>query len=85
MFTTVARFRKSRLENDAEAREKMESIRSHLEGLALDLGFAPEENIKVEDLSQPDAGVDPQDEVRIGISQEMDEFLREAPGDWRYY
>ncbi|WP_278248037.1 hypothetical protein [Pseudodesulfovibrio hydrargyri] len=41
-----------------------------------------------------DVGLDParnvirtevDDEVRIGISEDMDEFYREAPGSWRFY
>lgn len=79
MYTTVARFKKNDLEHP-EVRAKLDGLREHLEGLALDSGLDPELNIR--ETRATDEG---QEEVRLGISEEMDLYLREAPGEWRYY
>lgn len=75
-YITAARFPRESYEMDDAVRERAEKTRRHLEELALDSGLDPEKNVT---LTKAD------DEVRIGVSEEFDEYLREAPGTWRHY
>lgn len=75
-YITAARFPRESYEKNEGVRTKADKTRRHLEELALDSGLDPELNVQV-------AKTD--DEVRIGVSEEFDQYLREAPGTWRYY
>ncbi|WP_338667783.1 hypothetical protein [Pseudodesulfovibrio methanolicus] len=75
-YVTAARFDKDRLATDGALREKANRVQHYLEEIALDVGLDPNKNV---------TRVEVDDEVRIGISEEMDEFYREAPGSWRFY
>ncbi|EGB14495.1 hypothetical protein DND132_1286 [Pseudodesulfovibrio mercurii] len=75
-YVTAARFDRNRLKNDEALREKAEGVQRHLEEIALDVGLDPSRNV-----IRAEVG----DEVRIGISEDMDEYYREAPGSWRFY
>jgi hypothetical protein len=75
-YVTAARFDKNRLETDEALREKANRIQHYLEEIALNVGLDPSRNV---------TRVVVDDEVRIGISEDMDEFYREAPGSWRFY
>ena len=75
-YVTAARFDKNRMKTDVALRDKADRVQHHLEEIALDVGLDPKVNVTR-------AEVD--DEVRIGVSEYMDEFYREAPGAWRYY
>lgn len=75
-YVTAARFDKTRLETDGALREKADRVQHYLEEIALDVGLDPNKNVTRTEVD---------DEVRIGISEEMDEFYREAPGSWRFY
>nr|GBO98121.1 hypothetical protein RVX_3160 [Nitratidesulfovibrio sp. HK-II] len=74
MFTGIARVPKHVWDSDPAVRADLERLIERLEGLALDVGLDPESNICL---------TDGEADVRVGISEEMDEFLREAPGTWR--
>ena len=76
MFITAARFSKNTYEKDEAVRAKAARVIDHLEQLALDVGLAPEENVALTDAGK---------EIRIGVSEYFDEYLREAPGEWRSY
>lgn len=73
-FITAARFPAHSYASDAEVKRRADRVVEHLHDLALDVGLDPELNIRVSD---------GEEEVRIGVSEEFDEFLREAPGEWR--
>lgn len=75
-YITAARFAKEEFEKDQAVRDKADEVQNHLNELALDVGLDPERNV-----TRTDAG----DEIRIGVSEEMDQYLREAPGGWRFY
>jgi len=75
-YITAARFPKDRFETDATLRDKADHVQHHLEEIALDVGLDPTLNV-----IRADTG----DEIRIGVSEYMDEYYREAPGSWRYY
>ncbi len=75
-FITAARFDKNRLENDVALRERADQVQHHLEEIALDVGLDPAKNV-----TRADTGT----EIRIGVSEYMDEYYREAPGTWRHY
>lgn len=75
-FITAARFPKDRFDHDEAMRLKADHIQHHLEEIALDVGLDPALNVTRSDTDT---------EVRIGVSEYMDEYYREAPGAWRYY
>lgn len=75
-FITAARFPKDRLEKDEALRLRADQVQHHLEEIALDVGLDPKLNVT---RGETDT------EVRIGISEYMDEYYREAPGSWRHY
>lgn len=75
-YVTAARFPRRKYDEEEAVRRKADGIRKHLEELALDVGLDPEVNVT---LAEED------DEVRIGLSEEFDLYLREAPGEWRWY
>ena len=75
MFVTAARFLRASYDSEESVRRKVDHIRKHLDELALDVGLDPERNVTV---------AMGHDEVRVGVSEEMDLYLREAPGEWRY-
>ncbi len=76
MFVTAARFTRKSFEQDEAVRQRAQGVKEHLTGLALDLGLDPEENIKMDEA---------ENEIRIGVSEDFDIYLREAPGEWRNY
>jgi len=75
-FITAARFPKNRFNHDEALRLKADHIQRHLEEIALDVGLDPALNVR---RAETDS------EVRIGVSEYMDEYYREAPGSWRHY
>lgn len=75
-FITAARFDKNQLETDAGVRAKADEVQRHLEDIALDVGLDPKRNVARQNIG---------DEVRIGVSEYMDQYYREAPGSWRNY
>ena len=75
-FITAARFPKDRFDTDENLRAKADAVQRHLEEIALDVGLDPKRNV-----IRTVAG----DEIRIGVSEYMDQYYREAPGEWRYY
>lgn len=75
-FITAARFPKDLFDTDENLRLKADTIQDHLEQIALDVGLNPKLNVK---------RIEADGEVRIGVSEYMDEYYREAPGLWRYY
>lgn len=75
-FIATTRVPKDVYLKDPEVRHKVDGILDHLNNLALDVGLDPGKNVVFEELDR---------EVKIGISEEFDLYLREAPGEWRYY
>lgn len=75
-YVTAARFPRKGYDEDEETRRKADGILNHLRELALDVGLDPDANVAV---------VEGDREVKIGLSEEFDLYLREAPGEWRYY
>lgn len=75
-FITAARFPRMDFHTDESVRSRADQIQHHLEEIALDVGLDPARNVK---------RVETEDEVRIGVSEYMDEYYREAPGAWRHY
>lgn len=75
-FITAARFPKGLFDANEAVREKADTVQRHLEELALDVGLDPARNVlrSIGDV-----------EVRIGVSEEMDLYLREEPGGWRFH
>jgi hypothetical protein len=73
-FITAARFSADQYADNPEVRRRADRVVEHLHDLALDVGLDPELNIRVSEGAE---------EVRVGVSEEFDEFLREAPGEWR--
>jgi len=74
MFTGIARVPKHVWDSDPAVRDDFERLIKRLEGLALDVGLDPDRNICL---------TDNKEDVRVGISEEMDMYLREEPGTWR--
>ncbi|MBG0777493.1 MAG: hypothetical protein H0S85_13800 [Desulfovibrionaceae bacterium] len=61
-------------DTDETVRARIEGVHRHLRELALDVGLDPDGNVLL------DVG---EDAVRVGLSPEMDEYLRDAePGLW---
>ncbi len=75
-FVTAARYPQESYEGNVAVKNKVDGVKHHLEELALDNGFDPEKNVTL---------LNTDGEVRVGVSEEFDLFLREAPGAWRYY
>lgn len=75
-FITAAQFPKDRFETDETTRHRADQVQHHLEEIALDVGLDPQKNV-----TRAEVG----NEVRIGISEYMDTYYREAPGTWRHY
>lgn len=75
-FITAARFSKDQLDSNEAIRIRADQVQTHLEEIALDVGLDPALNVKRAEVG---------DEVRIGISEYMDQYYREAPGTWRHY
>lgn len=75
-FITAARFSKRLMEKDENTRIRADQVQRHLEEIALDVGLDPKLNV---------TRAEADEEVRIGISEYMDQYYREAPGAWRYY
>jgi len=71
----VARWLKKPDQLDA-VRKAAENVRKHWEESALDQGLDPARNVTVAEGDK---------EIRVGISEEMDQEFREEPGDWQYY
>lgn len=71
----VARWPK-KPDNRDEVKQAAQNIRAHWEQVALDEGLDPAMNV---------ATAEGDKEIRVGISEEMDEIFREGPGEWRYY
>ena len=61
---------------EAEVKNTAAAIRKHWEEVALDQGLDPAKNVTIAESEK---------EIRVGISEEMDEVFREGPGEWRYY
>lgn len=61
---------------EAEVRQAAANIRKHWEEVGLDQGMDPAKNVTV---------AEGEKEIRVGISEEMDEIFREGPGEWKYY
>ncbi len=74
MYIATARIPRHIYEEDINAQRKMDSVLAHLRELALDVGMDPERNVVVQRLDE---------EIRIGISPELDLYLRESPGEWK--
>jgi len=71
-WVTVNRF--YRTENtEQDAREAKDSVSRHWENVALDLGYDPQQNVKVEEGEKMYA---------VAISEELDATMRQEPGDW---
>jgi len=62
--------------NEAEIAAAAANVRNHWEQAALDQGLDPVRNVTQAEGDK---------EIRVGISEEMDEEFREASGGWRYY
>ena len=62
--------------NEAGVKDAAEAIRKHRLESALNQGLDPAKNVTV---------AEGEKEIRVGISEEMDEEFREASGEWRYY
>lgn len=75
-FITAARFPRVDYHTDETIRTRADQVQHHLEEIALDVGLDPTLNVT---RSETD------DEIRIGISEYMDQYYREAPGTWRHY
>lgn len=71
----VARWLKKE-DNEEDVKQAAEAIRKHWEEVALDQGLDPGKNVTIAESEK---------EIRVGISEEMDEVFREGPGEWRYY
>jgi hypothetical protein len=74
MYIATARLPRAEWEHNIVARHKMEDVISHFRELALDVGMDPDRNVVIQRLD---------DEVRVGISPELDLYLRESPGEWK--
>lgn len=61
---------------EAGVKQAAEAVRQHWREAALDQGLDPDKNVTVAEGDR---------EIRVGISEEMDEEFREGPGEWRYY
>lgn len=61
---------------EEQVKQAAEGVRHHWREVALDEGFDPDKNVTV---------AEGEKEIRVGISEEMDEEFREGPGSWRYY
>jgi hypothetical protein len=73
-FTAVAKVGRSRYDTDPAVQMWLAGMKRHMEELAQDVGLAPELNVR---LSVDDR------EVLLGVSEQMDMYLREEPGSWR--
>ncbi|WP_243439884.1 hypothetical protein [Fundidesulfovibrio soli] len=71
----VARWIKN-TSNEAAVKQAAAGIRKHWEEVALDQGLDPAKNVTI---------AEGEKEIRVGISEEFDEEMREGPGEWRYY
>lgn len=69
----VSRMLRTEKQKD-QLQKLVDTNKKHWEDVALDLGFDPEKNVRIEDGEQV---------VNISISEELDLALREEPGEWR--
>lgn len=72
-WISVNRFYKTE-KNKQEVLEAVQKVSKHWEDVALDLGYDPKENIKVEEGEKM---------FNISISEDLDHTMREEPGEWR--
>jgi hypothetical protein len=72
-WVTVTRFIKTDKSRDM-VKQHLERNREHWEEVALDVGLDPAKNVQVQENEQ---------EARIEISEEMDQFFREEAGSWK--
>jgi hypothetical protein len=75
MWVWVARWLKKEGKED-EIRQAAESVRGHWRETSLDVGFDPDKAVTIAESDE---------EIRVGIAEEVDEQFREGPGSWRYY
>ncbi len=75
-YIATTRVPKDAYLKNPEVKHKVDGIVDHLTNLALDVGLDPDANVIFEELDN---------EVKVGISEDFDLYLREAPGAWRYY
>lgn len=73
MWVWVARWLKKD-NNLQEIQRDADKVKNHWSEVALDVGLDPELNVTV---------LDGEKELRVGISEEMDLYFREQPGEWR--
>jgi len=71
----VARWLKSE-KNAAAVKEAAEAVRKHWTEACLDVGLDPAKNVTVAEGPK---------EIRVGLSEELDLYFREEPGEWRFY
>ncbi|MEF2145507.1 MAG: hypothetical protein V3573_08685 [Desulfovibrionaceae bacterium] len=76
MFIATARIPKEHFDRDPVVRAKIDAMQRHLENLAQEGGLDPQFNV---------VRVITESEVRIGISEDMELFLREVPGTAAYH
>lgn len=69
----VSRMLRTEKQKD-QLQKLVDTNKKHWEDVALDLGFDPEKNVRIEEREQV---------VNISISEELDLALREEPGEWR--
>ncbi|QGY40341.1 hypothetical protein GM415_09445 [Pseudodesulfovibrio cashew] len=75
-YITAARFPRDRFHEDEALQLRADQVQHHLKNIALDVGLDPALNV---------IRTETDNEVRIGISEYMDQYYREAPGAWRHY
>lgn len=76
MYIATARIPRHVYEQNGQARRNMDGILAHLRELALDVGMDPDRNVVIQRLD---------DEIRVGISSELDLYLRQSPGEWNLH
>jgi hypothetical protein len=69
----VGRWIKSE-KNAEKLRETAEGVRDHWREVALDRGLDPDKNVIMQESDT---------QIRVGISETMDEEFRSEPGTWR--
>jgi hypothetical protein len=71
-WISVNRFFKTE-KNLQDVKEAVEKVKKHWQDVSLDLGYDPQENVKIEEGEKM---------FNISISEELDETMRKEPGDW---
>lgn len=72
-FTAIAKVERSRYDTDPAVQMWITGVKRHMEELASDVGLVPERNVLLSVT---------ENEVRLGVSEAMNTYMREESAYW---